>query len=92
MRVMEKKQLDDATKKRLRAGQMLLEGNRPAEVALAVGVARQTVYTWKGLLDDGGLDALQAVPARGRPARLDQEQLAQLRHALLQSLDLRKHQ
>jgi hypothetical protein len=32
---MEKKQLDDATKKRLRAGQMLLEGNRPAEVALA---------------------------------------------------------
>jgi transposase len=84
-RAIEKKQLDDATKKRLRAGRMLLAGKRPAEVALAVGVARQTVYTWKGLLDDGGLDALQAVPGRGRPARLDQEQLAQLRHALLQS-------
>jgi transposase len=85
MRAMAKRQLDDATKKRLRAGRMLLAGKRPAEVALAVGVARQTVYTWKGLLDDGGLDALQAVPGRGRPARLDQEQLARLRHALLQS-------
>jgi hypothetical protein len=50
-----------------------------------VGVARQTVYTWKGSLDEGGIDALRAVPGRGRPARLDEEQLAQLRQALLQS-------
>lgn len=64
---------------------MLLAGKRPAEVALAVGVARQTVYTWKGLLDDGGLDALRAVPGQGRPASLDRQQLAQPRHALLQS-------
>ena len=76
---MAKKPLDDATKKRLRAGRMLLAGKRPAEVALAVGVARQTVYTWKGLLDEGGIDALRAVPGRGRPAKLDEEQLAQLR-------------
>jgi transposase len=80
MRAMAKKQLNDATKKRLRASRMLLAGKRPAEVALTVGVARQTVYTWNGLLD-----ALRAVPGRGRPARLDREQLAQLRHALLQS-------
>jgi transposase len=80
-----KKPLDDATKKRLRAGRMLLAGKRPAEVALAVGVARQTVYTWKGLLDEGGIDALRAVPGRGRPAKLDEEQLAQLRRVLLQS-------
>ena len=79
------KRLDDATKKRLRAGRMLLAGKRPAEVAEEVGVARQTVYTWKGLLDEGGIDALRAVPSRGRPAKLDASQLEGIRHAVLQS-------
>lgn len=82
---MVRKPLDEATKKRLRAGRMLLAGKNPAEVALAVGVARQTVYTWKTLLEEGGIDALGAVPGRGRPAMLDEEQLAGLRRALLQS-------
>ncbi|SAK70549.1 hypothetical protein AWB82_04246 [Caballeronia glebae] len=68
---MAKKPMDEATKKRLRAARMLKAGKGPAEVALAVGVARQTVYTWKRLLDEGGIDALRAVPGRGRPARLD---------------------
>lgn len=81
---MVKKRLDEATKKRLRAGRMLLAGKRPAEVAAAVGVARQTVYTWKHLLDEGGIDALRAVPGRGRPARLDEGQLEQVRRAVLQ--------
>jgi transposase len=82
---MARKRLDEAAKKRLRAGRMLKAGKRPAEVAQAVGVARQTVYTWKALLDEGGIDALRAVPPRGRPAKLDEEQLAGLRRALLQS-------
>lgn len=77
--------LSDAAKRRIRAGRMLLAGKRPAEVALAVGVARQTVYTWKALLDEGGIDALRSVPERGRPSRLDEAQLAQLRAALLRS-------
>ena len=64
---------------------MLLAGKRPAEVATAVGVARQTVYTWKALLDEGGIDALRAVPDPGRPAKLDEAQLVQVRAALLQS-------
>src|SRR5450756_465331 len=81
---MVKKRLDEATKKRVRAGRLLLKGKKPAEVALAVGVARQTVYTWKALLDDGGIDALRAVPARGRPARLDESELAGVRRAILQ--------
>lgn len=50
-----------------------------------MGVARQTVYTWKALLDGGGIDGLRAVPERGRPAQLDQAQLASVRAALLQS-------
>jgi transposase len=81
---MVKKRLDEATKKRLRAGRMLLAGKRPAEVGLAVGVARQTVYTWKRLLDEGGIDALRAVLGRGRPAKLDEGQLEQVRRAILQ--------
>jgi transposase len=79
------KRLSEAAKKRLRAGRMLLAGKRPAEVAEAVGVARQTMYTWKALLDEGGIDALRSVPEPGRAAQLDATQLASLRAAILQS-------
>ena len=79
------KRMDEAVRRRVRAGRMLLAGKTPAQAAHAVGVARQTVYTWKALLDEGGIDALRAMPGRGRPARLDDEQLQALGRALLQS-------
>lgn len=82
---MAKRGLSEAAKKRVKAGRMLLAGKGCTEVALAVGVARQTVYTWKRLLDEGGIDALRGVPERGRPAQLDAQQLAGVRAALLQS-------
>lgn len=82
---MVQKRLSEAAKKRLRAGRMLQKGKGCAEVARVVGVARQTVYTWKALFDEGGIDALRAVPERGRPAQLEQSQLAQVGTALLQS-------
>jgi transposase len=82
---MAKTRLSEATKKRVKAGRLLLAGKGCAEVALAVDVARQTIYTWKRLLDEGGIDALRAVPERGRPAQLDDEQLAAVRAAILQS-------
>lgn len=82
---MVQKRLSEATKKRLKAGRMLLAGKGCAEVALIVGVARQTVYTWKRLLNEGGIDALRDVPERGRPAQLDGHQLAAVRAALLQN-------
>lgn len=81
---MTKTGLSEAAKKRVKAGRMLLKGSGCAEVALAVGVARQTVYTWKRLLDEGGIDALREVPERGRPAQLDERQLAAVRTAILQ--------
>lgn len=61
----------------------MLEGKTPAQAAHAVGVARQTAYTWKRVLDEGGIDALRAMPTRGRPARLDGQQLQQLARMLL---------
>ena len=82
---MVKKKLDEAVRRRVRAGRMLLAGKTPAQAAAVVGVARQTVYTWKTVLDEGGIDALRDMPTRGRPARLDDEQLQALARVLLQS-------
>jgi transposase len=75
--------MDEATRKRVRAGRLMLAGKTPAEAAEAVGVARQTAYTWKARLDEGGIDALREM-ATGRPAQLDAKQLAGLRTSLLQ--------
>ena len=82
---MVRKRLDEVVRRRLRVGWLLLAGRTPVQAASAVGVARQTAYTWKAVLDCGGIDALRAMPARGRPARLDAEQLQALGRALLQS-------
>ncbi len=82
---MARTRLSEAARKRVKAGRLLLAGKGYAEVALAVGVALQTIYTWKRLLDEGGIDALRSVPERGRPAQLDVEQLAGVRAAILQS-------
>lgn len=78
------KRLNEVTRKRVCAGRLLKKGKKPGEVAHAVGVARQTVYTWKAVFDEGGIDALRAMPAPGRPARLDDAQLQDLRRALQQ--------
>lgn len=82
---MVKKRLSEAARKRERAGRLLRAGQGPAQVAEAVGVARQTVYSWNALLDEGGINALRSVPERGRPAQLDAAQLARVRTTLLQS-------
>jgi transposase len=76
-------QMDEATRKRVRAGRLMLAGKTPAEAAHAVGVARQTAYTWRARLDEGGIEALRTM-ATGRPAQLDARQLEALRAALLQ--------
>ena len=75
--------MDEATRKRVRAGRLMLAGKTPAEAAKLVGVARQTAYTRKARLDEGGIEALRAM-VTGRPAQVDGKQLAALRDALLQ--------
>jgi transposase len=61
---------------------MLLSGNGVTDVAQAVGVARQTVHTWKARLDKGGLDALRAMGEKGRPPKLSNSQVGRLRRTL----------
>lgn len=58
-------------------------GQAAGQAAKPAGVARQTAYTWKARLDEGGLEVLR-VMATGRPAQLDAAQLEGLRVALLQ--------
>lgn len=79
------KKMDEATRKRVRAGRLLLAGKGCAEIAEAVGVARQTVNTWKGVLDEGGIEALRGMGGKGRPAQLDRAQLEALCRSVLES-------
>lgn len=74
---------EEAARKRVLAGRLMLAGQTPAQAAKAVGVARQTAYTWKARLDEGGIEALR-VMAPGRPAQLDKGQRDALATALLQ--------
>jgi hypothetical protein len=64
---------------------MLLADKRPVKIFEKVSVARQMVYTWKGLLDDGSIDALRAVPSREMTARVSVAQLEEVRRAVLQN-------
>lgn len=77
--------LDEVTKRRVRAGRMLQRGISPAAVAQRVGVARQTVYTWKRVLDEEGIDALRQARRTGPQSKLDEAALSRLREVLLES-------
>ena len=76
-------EMDEAARKRVLAGRLMLAGQTPAQAAKAVGVARQTAYTWKARLEEGGLEALRSM-ATGRPAQLDKGQRDALATALRQ--------
>ena len=60
-----KSKLDAATKRRVRAGRLLLAGKTPAEVARSVGAPRQTVYRWREVLNAEGIEALREVSGIG---------------------------
>ena len=75
--------MDEAARRRVRAGRLLMQGKPPAEVAAAVGAPRQTVYRWLDVLSAEGLDGLRVMSKGGRPAQLDAEQHEELRRILL---------
>jgi len=76
--------LDEAVKRRMRAGRLLQAGKQPAEIARLVGAPRQTVYRWRDVLKVGGIEALSAMSKGGRPARLGAAELSRLYVALLE--------
>lgn len=75
--------MDEAAKRRVKAGRLLLKGKPPAEVAKLVGAPRQTVYRWKDVLDENGIDGLRVMGKRGRPSLMSAEQSEELRELLL---------
>ena len=81
---MAKSKLDEAVKRRVRAGRLLLTGKSPPEVARLVGAPRQTVYRWQGVLDAGGIDALRDMSKGGRPLQLGAAELTRLYVILLE--------
>jgi transposase len=70
-------------RKREHAVTLLQQGLTQAEVARAVGVDARSVRRWKHDLRWGGRAALQAVPASGRPLKLNQDQRQRLEKQLL---------
>lgn len=76
--------MDEAAKRRVRAGRLLMKGEKPAKVAELVGAPRQTVYRWLSVLNEGGIEALRVMSKGGRPSQMSEEQFAQLRELLLQ--------
>jgi transposase len=79
-----KSKLDEAVKRRVRAGRLLLAGKSPPEVARVVGAPRQTVYRWREVLTVGGIEALRDMSKGGRPAQLGAAELSRLYVALLE--------
>jgi transposase len=80
--------VDEAAKRRIRAGRLLLAGKNPPEVARIVGAPRQTVYRWRDVLKVGGIDALRDMSKGGRPAQLGGGELSRLYVALLEGPEL----
>lgn len=81
---MAKSKLDEAVKRRVRAGRLLLAGKSPPEVARLLGAPRQTVYRWRDVLKASGIDALRDMSKGGRPPQLGAAELSPLHVALLE--------
>jgi transposase len=74
------RRLDHATLQALRihAVRRIVAGERPEQVATALGFARSTVFAWLARYQAGGMPALAARPVPGRPARLSGTQCERL--------------
>jgi transposase len=75
--------MSEQVKCRVRAGRMLLKEIPVTRISAELGVSRQTVYNWKAILEEQGLDGLRAVNPGGRPSQLSSEELETIRTVLL---------
>lgn len=69
--------------RRQRAITLLQEGYQPVDVAKMLGVDRRSVRRWKASYRKKGQKGIQAMPAPGRPPKLNQNNLLKLEKTLL---------
>src|SRR3954468_5901219 len=74
---------EELQRRRLRAVELVEQGESPEEVARFLGCGRSSVYTWVELARDD-LAKLAAKPHAGPRPRLDDAQLKELEGLLLQ--------
>jgi transposase len=60
------------------------QGRSNAEIARTLEVSAESVRRWKRVWEEGGTPALRRRPATGRPSKLDDTQVEQVRTALEQ--------
>ncbi|MGW1871673.1 winged helix-turn-helix domain-containing protein [Streptomyces mauvecolor] len=73
-----------AEARRVRAVELFEDGRSNTEIARAVGVGGESVRRWRRVWERGGAPALRRRPATGRPPKLDDGQVEQVRTALEQ--------
>lgn len=64
-------------RRRLRAVELLQQGEKPSVIARILGLHKSSLYRWKEAVEQGGAAALETKPAK-RPPGLNDQQLAQL--------------
>lgn len=70
--------------RRFKAVELLKEGLFPGEISKRVGVDRRSVRRWKADYILKGESAIKAIPASGRPAKLNKRKKNRLEQILLQ--------
>ncbi|MEU6626601.1 winged helix-turn-helix domain-containing protein [Streptomyces litmocidini] len=73
-----------AEARRVRAAELFDQGRSGAEIARMPGISEESVRRWKRVWEGGSTDALRRRPATGRPPKLDDAQVEQVRTALEQ--------
>ena len=58
---------------------LALEGGQAPEIAGKLGRARRSVQEWVYAYRDGGIDAIQPAPRKGRPTKLPREREAEFK-------------
>ena len=75
---------NELERRRIQAGELLMQGLRQSEIADRLRVSRETVRRWADKVGQGGLAALKNAPRLGRPAGLDEGQRQRLAQLLQQ--------
>ncbi|WP_344733972.1 IS630 family transposase, partial [Spinactinospora alkalitolerans] len=73
-----------AEARRVRAAELLEQGRPQTEIARILGVTPESVRRWKRRWEQGGTAALRRRPATGRPPKLADAQVEQVRAVLEQ--------